>query len=153
MKKKLNKTSALDVASFILKEYGKMTTWKLQKLVYYCQAWSLVWDEKRLFIEPIEAWANGPVVRELFDAHRREFSVSRIPGGDPDKLNSDEVETIRAVVDYYGGRSSQYLSDLTHMEDPWKLAREGISNDRRSNKEISLESMAEYYGSLEPDGD
>ncbi len=145
--------SALDVASFILKEHGEMTTWKLQKLVYYCQAWSLVWDEKPLFPEPIEAWANGPVVRSLFNAHRGEFSVSEIPGGDPDGLNSDEVETIRDVVNYYRKQSSQYLSDLTHMEDPWKLAREGVSNDRRSNEEISLESMAEYYGSLEPDED
>lgn len=147
--------SALDVASFILKEYGKMTTWKLQKLVYYCQAWSLVWDEKPLFFEPIEAWANGPVVRSLFVAHRGKFSVSRIPGGDPDKLNSDEVETIKNVVDYYGKQSSQYLSDLTHMEDPWHSTRirGEILNDRRSNEEISLESMAEYYGSLEPDED
>jgi len=37
------------------------------------------------------------------------------------------------------------------MEDPWKLARKGISASRRSNKIISLESMAEYYGSLQPE--
>ena len=43
--------SAHDVASYILRELGKTTTMKLQKLVYYSQAWSLVWDEKALFQE------------------------------------------------------------------------------------------------------
>ena len=35
--------SAHDVAAYILKKLGPMTAMKLQKLVYYCQAWSLVW--------------------------------------------------------------------------------------------------------------
>ena len=69
-------TSAHDVAAFILKESGPMTAMKLQKLVYYCQAWSLVWDEKPLFKEKIEAWANGPVVRALYEKHRGKFKVS-----------------------------------------------------------------------------
>ena len=33
-----------DVAAYILEKIGSMTTMKLQKLVYYSQAWSLVWD-------------------------------------------------------------------------------------------------------------
>ena len=37
------------------------TSWKLQKLVYYCQAWSLVWDEEPLFEARIEAWANTAI--------------------------------------------------------------------------------------------
>lgn len=40
-----------DVAAYILQKHGRMTTMKLQKLVYYSQAWSLVWDEKPLFQE------------------------------------------------------------------------------------------------------
>ena len=42
---------------------------KLQKLVYYCQAWSLAWDDVPLFDEDFPAWANGPVCPELFDLH------------------------------------------------------------------------------------
>lgn len=145
--------TVLDVAAYILNQKSPLTTWKLQKLVYYSQAWSLVWDDKPLFPEPIEAWANGPVVPRLFDAHRGEYAVSEISGGDPSALTKDEKETVDAVLKYYGDESSQYLSDLTHMEDPWRLAREGVPDDRRSDNIISLESMAEYYGSLEPDDD
>ncbi|WP_307850044.1 MULTISPECIES: type II toxin-antitoxin system antitoxin SocA domain-containing protein [unclassified Saccharopolyspora] len=45
-----------------------MTAMKLQKLVYYSQAWHLVWDERPLFDEPVQAWANGPVVPDLTPA-------------------------------------------------------------------------------------
>ena len=62
--------NVLDVAGCILQQRGAMTTWKLQKLVYYSQAWALVWDDDAIFPEEIEAWANGPVVRKLYNAHQ-----------------------------------------------------------------------------------
>ncbi|WP_334139502.1 Panacea domain-containing protein [Thermovirga lienii] len=64
------------VAKYILEQTEGMTVWKLQKLIYYCQAWSLVWDHSPLFDEAIEAWANGPVVRELFEDHKDRFKVN-----------------------------------------------------------------------------
>ena len=67
--------SVHDVAAYVLREAGAMSTVKLHKLVYYSQAWHLVWDEEPLFVEPIEAWANGPVVRALYDHHRGRFGV------------------------------------------------------------------------------
>ena len=144
--------SALDVAAYILHKLGGMTAMKLQKLVYYSQAWSLVWDETVLFKEKIEAWANGPVVRELFELHRGRFRVSQetFAGGDPDKLAAEQKETVDAVLEYYGEKSSQWLSDLTHMEDPWKLARRGLADDQRGDREITLDSMMEYYSGLQP---
>lgn len=139
-----------DVAEFILRKCGPMTAMKLQKLVYYCQAWSLVWDEKPLFREKIEAWANGPVVPALFDAHRGLFKVSSglIRFGDPSRLNAAQKETIDAVLKHYGNKPSQWLSDLTHMEPPWREARKGLSEDERGHREITHAAMAEYYGSL-----
>lgn len=146
-------TTVFDVASYILQKCGEMTTWKLQKLVYYCQAWSLVWDEEHLFKEKIEAWANGPVVRELYDSHKGKFFISRISKGNADNLEKSQRDKICAVIGFYGKKSSQYLSDLTHMEEPWRKARRGIFDRIRSNKEITYESMSEYYGSLLPKED
>ena len=100
-----------DVAANILRSRGQMTAMKLQKLVYYCQAWSLVWDEKPLFPERIEAWANGPVVRDLYERHRGVFRVSEW-NGDADSLDREERETVKKVVEFYGGFSSQELSNL-----------------------------------------
>lgn len=142
-------TSVSDVAKKILEIQGGMTHMKLQKLVYYCQCWSLVWDEAPMFPEKIEAWANGPVVRSLYEQLRGEFTVTAddVPG-DTQGLSQDQIDTITGVLNTYGSKRSQWLSDLTHMEKPWKKARKGLAVGERANHEISHASMAEYYGGL-----
>ena len=126
-----------------------MTTWKLQKIVYYCQAWSLLWDDDALFPEEIEAWANGPVVPVLYRAHRGRYRISCLKGGNPDNLSADQRDTIDAVLEFYGDRSPQWLSDLTHMEEPWRTARKGVPDGRRGSAIIPKEHLAAYYGSLQ----
>ncbi len=137
-----------DVAAYILSKTGRLTTMKLQKLVYYAQAWSLVWDEKPLFSAEIQAWANGPVVPALYNIHRGDFEVAAWPAGNPNGLDRAEKETVDGVLEFYGNKPSQWLSDLTHKERPWQDARRGIPDGVRSSAEISIASMAEYYGSL-----
>jgi uncharacterized phage-associated protein len=138
-----------DVAEFILDKTGPTSAMKLQKLAYYSQAWHAVWSEAELFPEPIEAWANGPVVPALYDRHRGQFILNPGQfGGDAGKLTADEADTVERVLEAYGDKSSQWLSDLTHMEAPWADARTGVPDGERSNKEIRLSALAEYYGSL-----
>lgn len=142
--------TSLDVANYILAKLGRLSTLKLQKLVYYAQAWSLVWDEEPLFLDKIEAWASGPVIKRLYNAHRGKYAISRIPNGDARKLKSYQRETINAILRFYGDKPPQWLSDLSHMEDPWKNARKGLSLGERGNAEITRAAMLEYYGSLKP---
>lgn len=148
MDKRENVISALDVAAEIIRLKGSMTAMKLQKLLYYCQAWSLIWDEVPLFSEQIEAWANGPIVREVYDLHRGLFEVDNWPHGDPANLQDYQRETINAVLKFYGDKTAQWLSELTHREDPWKNARQNLAPGERGNHEILLSVMAEYYSSL-----
>lgn len=136
-----------DVAEYILKSLGSISTWKLQKLAYYSQAWHLVWEDTPLFNERIEAWANGPVSPALYDLHRGRFQVSSV-GGDVRRLTPSEKESIDVVLGHYGSKSPDYLSQLTHLEMPWQRARRGVPDGERSSNEITLESMAEYYSSL-----
>jgi uncharacterized phage-associated protein len=144
--------TAHDVAAYILAKHGPLSAMKLQKLVYYAQAWSTVWDDKPLFPERIEAWANGPVVRELYDLHRGQFEVRDWPRGDAASLDDEQRSTVDAVLEYYGPRNAQALSDMTHSEDLWRVAREGLPDGVRGTREITLASMSEYYGSLRADG-
>ena len=137
-----------DVAAYILSKRGGMTAMKLQKLVYYSQAWSLVWDNARLFPERIEAWANGPVSPALYRLHAGDYMVNRIVSGNPESLTRKERETVDAVLEYYGDKEPQWLIDLTHLEKPWRKARAGIPDGESSTNVISIASMAEYYGSL-----
>jgi|SRR6185312_12069435 len=140
---------AIDVADYILQAHGTMSAMKLQKLVYYAQAWHLVWEDRELFSEEIQAWANGPVVPCLYSLHQGSFSLS--PGffqGDISRLTTHSKDVIDRVLKFYGDKDAQWLSDLTHMEQPWKTARIGLVDGVRGSSVISIESMAEYYSSI-----
>lgn len=142
--------SVFDTAKYILTKIGPISAMKLQKLVYYSQAWALAWDDKPIFQESIEAWANGPVVRRLYEAHKGKFIVNAedFPDADTCRLSEEHKETINSVIDAYGKKSAQWLSDQTHSEQPWLEARRGLDDSERGNREITLEAMAEYYSSL-----
>lgn len=140
--------SVHDVAAYILKKQGAMSAMKLQKLVYYSQAWSLVWDEKPLFKARIEAWANGPVCPLLYQAHRGQFTVSDWALGDASNVKGKARDTVLGVLKFYSEKSAYWLSELTHRERPWKDARKGLPIQASCNREITHAAMAEYYGSL-----
>ncbi len=140
---------AIDVADYILEELGALSAMKLQKLVYYAQAWHLVWEDKELFADEIQAWANGPVVTNLYTLHRDHFKLEpKFFGGDVSRITGESRATIDRVLAFYGEKDAQWLSDLTHMEDPWKLARVGLADGERGSRVISNQSMSEYYSSL-----
>lgn len=140
--------NADDVANYIVKNTGIISAMKLQKIVYYCQAWSLVWDDRELFNDRIEAWANGPVVPSLYEKHKGQFKISKWPYGNPENLDEKAKETIDSVIKFYGEKSAQWLSELTHKESPWLNARGNLSPNERGNNEITTASMVEYYSSL-----
>lgn len=143
--------SVFDVAKYVLKHLGPVTTMKLEKEVYYCQAWSLGWDEKPLFDEDFEAWANGPVCPQLFVRHKGKFIIDESEFNDiaDYDFTKDELETMNAVLDYYGDKDPQWLSELTHKEAPWKEARSGIPAGAYCNNVIQKTSMLQYYGGLQ----
>ncbi|MBR6642254.1 MAG: DUF4065 domain-containing protein [Lachnospiraceae bacterium] len=141
--------NVFDVAKYILEKKGAMSTMKLQKLCYYAQAWSLVWDDKPLFSEEFEAWANGPVCRELFNRTEGKFSVSSEEEiGGEGNLTDNEKATINHVLEHYGEQNAQWLSQLTLMESPWNEARVGIPEGVGCERVITKESMAIYYSGI-----
>jgi uncharacterized phage-associated protein len=135
----------LDVAAFLLRAHGPMNAMKLQKLVYYSQAWHLVEYRSPLFDEEIQAWAYGPVVYELYKQHRGSLVVEAI-AGKPDLVSADPAATrvLRAVWSQYGGLSSAELSRLTHSEMPWQDARREPEGET-GRSPITPASMLAYY--------
>jgi uncharacterized phage-associated protein len=143
--------SAFDVAVFFLKKVDRanddaITNLKLQKLTYYVQAWSLVLRRKPFFQESIQAWEHGPVVPAVYH-HYSCYGKSGIP--EPAELlpdfGLDELEVVESVWEVYGGLTAVRLSQLTHAEDPWNVARGNLSPSEQSQAEISSEVMKAYY--------
>lgn len=144
--------NVFNVARYILEKCGSMSTWKLQKLCYYSQAWSLAWTGEPLFAEDFEAWSNGPVCPELFRVHKGlfEVSLSDISAEHENKprLTDDQRDTIDRVLQEYGTWQPYELREQTHEEAPWKNVRGNLPIGARSNAVIEKSAIGEYYGSL-----
>ena len=108
-----------------------------------------VWDDAPLFDEDFEAWANGPVCQELFYLTQGRFMVGADDeiGGEGD-LTDNQKDTIDKVLEHYAPHDAQWLSQLTHMEEPWIKARAGVPIGAQCSNIITKESMAIYYGGL-----
>jgi uncharacterized phage-associated protein len=125
---------------------------KLQKLIYYAQAWHLAIFETPLFDEKIEAWMHGPVV---VSQYQRFQEICRDCVIDVDKIELEvadftpEVEQLLSEVHaIYGEHSASYLEALTHQEMPWISSRNGLPEYARCNNEITHESMKTFYKRL-----
>ena len=68
--------------------------------------------------------------------------------GDASELTENQKDSIDRVLAHYSTHDAQWLSELTHMEDPWKRARVGIPRGQGCDQVITKESMAMYYGGL-----
>lgn len=141
--------SVIDVASYILKKTGPITTMVLQKLCYYSQALYLVQNNgKALFPEEFEAWRNGPVCYELFRQHRGKFFIA--PGELPSNatesdFTAQQLQVINAVCDKYGKMTGSKLSEKTHKEAPWCDGRKGLGPLDVGDHVIPKKEMQEYY--------
>lgn len=141
-----------DVAAYILCKQGGMTAMKLQKLCYYAYGYHLAWEERPLFPERFEAWANGPVCRELYELHRGRLQLRRgdIKNGLPDELDPGEQESVDLVLDAYGGLTAHQLSTLTHREAPWVRARLRAAAEplERSSEPLLDDDIFEFFDAV-----
>jgi uncharacterized phage-associated protein len=121
---------------------------KLQKLIYYAQAWSLALNETPLFDEDFEAWAHGPVVPSLW-MDFREFGWNDLPVPKScPEFDEDTENLLEDVYGAYGEYSAKRLEAMTHREDPWLKARGGLQAEEKSNKKISKSTLRRYYTNL-----
>jgi len=147
-------TTADNVADYILwhtREYGELiSNLQLQKLVYYAQAWFLVFYDEPLFDEPIQAWIHGPVQPGLYHRFKEYAWQPIIAEVDCPVFHDSDGRTkrlLKEVVMVYGSKTGIELELLAHSEDPWKMARQGIPDTQESTNVITHESMKEFYKS------
>lgn len=137
--------NVFDVAKFFLSK-SSMTNKKIQKLCYYAQGWySAFYKDEKLFDEKIEAWVHGPVCPELYKEYA-DYGFNEIPKIDEDiYMQEKEKNILEQIWDIYGKYGGDQLEILTHREEPWINARQGLDRRQPSNQEILPETMGSYY--------
>lgn len=127
-----------------------ITNLKINKLVYYTQAWHLAVFKEPLFADEIEAWVHGPVVPALYETYKS-FRWMPIAADDLNKkeikeeFSPEQQELLEDIVEIYFPETAYALEQLTHGEDPWMFARKGLAPYEPSNNIITQESMKNYY--------
>jgi len=158
-KKSLNENKLISIAEYFLNkidpEAGEsITPLKLQKLVYYAQAWSLSFN-KSLIEEDFQAWVHGPVIPSLY-VHFKEYGSSNIQmvySLDSSVFEQEEINILDLVWSVYGKYDAKYLERLTHTEKPWIIARQGMDRNERCTNIISKKEIEEYYSNLRKNHD
>lgn len=155
----------LDVSRYIINYSNKMdygiSNLKLQKVLYFVQAYFLTQTKHPCFNEKIEAWDFGPVVpvaysefkgfagmdiptvksyiafdeNDIWNTKRIEFEENCID-------NEDKV-LINKVVDKFSEYSATDMVKLTQHQTPWFDAVSSQSN------EITNESIFKYFTGTE----
>ena len=152
----------LDVSRHVInysntQDYG-ISNLKLQKILYFIQAFFLVSTPEQCFEEKIEAWDFGPVVPEAYREYKQygsgdiptiESYISfdetdiwkskRIVFND-DVISDEDKVLINKVVDKFSDYSATDLVSLTHRQSPWIDAYVP-----HQNNEITLNAIRKYF--------
>lgn len=170
---KATKVNIQDIARYtilrLIQNGDTICPLKLQKILYYMQAWHLVYfDKQLLFDEKPQAWVNGPVYRTVYEIYKHipmynQFSLSNIDIKQQDveleillnaeaekqlanlALTEEQNKFIESIYDHYGTMDHDRLVFLTHSELPWSEQREGLLPFQHSDRELSIDTMFNYY--------
>jgi uncharacterized phage-associated protein len=153
------KIDSLDLAKYVLCKVRNVKHLKLQKLLYYIEAWHVAVFDKSIIDDRFEAWLHGPVSRKVWDEYKPESKLYDVIPVEQNKcahaikkvedtLDEDQLALINDVFTEYGSKSAYHLEVLTHSEQPWIAARKGVTDGAASRAEISRSSMKKYYGAM-----
>lgn len=127
---------------------------KLQKLLYYIQAWYLALKGEPLFDAKFQAWVHGPVSRRIYDRFSAKFMMydairakDVAADGHLVEFDPEIASHINEILEAYASFTGTQLENMTHDEEPWIQARGSLSRSARCEAEIDEKIMATYYKS------
>jgi uncharacterized phage-associated protein len=146
----------LELSKYIVNKFSQrssngITPMKLQKLLFYVKAWSLVAGNE-LVIADFEHWNYGPVNREVYDYYKQygSSSIELEESEESNDLNLDESqeELINFIIENYIAFDAFSLSAMTHTEEPWKQTnRNEIISNELINSYYSKQRFAKNFNS------
>ena len=152
----LARIDSIELAYYILGRIKNVKHLKLQKLIYYIEAWHLAVFGESIVRDEFEAWLHGPVSRKVWREFKDASQLYAVITADKDRcrqaerqitraLDEDQVELIEDVLKEYGSKTAYHLEMLTHREQPWIEARKGVPDGAACSTAISKSLMKKYY--------
>lgn len=136
--------NVMDIAKYIIyhedSQGRTVSNLRLQKLLYFVQAQFVVKKDSPCFSQRMEAWDYGPVVPEVYHSYKF-FGSNAIPCTKSSfRIGEADRALIDSMLDSCSNYSTSTLVEMTHSQDPWKLAYRNIFDN-----EITAASMCKYF--------
>jgi len=156
-KKNISLIDSNHLVDYILMKGGAMSHLKIQKILFYIQAYHLAYFDNPIIEDDFQAWVHGPVSRKIYDSAKDlsilhtelQFVLEQDEKSPIDIVNqtltSSQVELIDDVIDELKGLSGLQLENMTHSEEPWLFARRGYEAGERCNVVIPNDLIRDFY--------
>ena len=138
------------VIRYLLNQCEDITPLALQKALYYIQGFYFAFYKTFLFPEDCQAWAHGPVYKDIYFRYKNyRFDPIESSGAIDDALfSSSEKAILENVAKHICCYSGKILEKFTHSETPWLLTRGEILENQSSNRVISKDEIGKYFNSV-----
>lgn len=132
---------------FVICAGGDITNQALQKLVYYAQGFSAALLGHPIISNCPKAWVLGPVYGALWHEYKDNEEAILEDAEDESPFSSEEDRLIEQVYNSFGVYSGPMLSEMTHSEAPWLMAREraGVHEGESCSERIRLSEIESYF--------
>lgn len=145
-----NKTKIDLVINYLLNQCEDITPLALQKALYYIQGFYYAFYRTFIFEEDCEAWAHGPVYRDVYFRYRdyRFDSIEKLEEVDTSAFSASENSILESVAQNLCCYSGKTLEGFTHKELPWKETRGDLPMGTGCDRIISKELIGGYFSGI-----
>lgn len=148
-KEKNVNNSAEKIALYIISSGKEITNLLLQKVLYYVKAISGLFESTSIILEPCEAWKFGPVFPTVYEKYKefgkQEITINLSSDYVNELLSEEEKKITDYVLNTFGIYNAWFLKDLTHAEEPWVIARNGIDENDASQNIMEDNLIIDYF--------
>ena len=135
------------VIAYLLNQCEDITPLALQKSLYYIQGFFYAFYGKFLFAKDCEAWAHGPVYRDVY-ARYADYHfdpISKVESFDSSIFTTQEKAILDSVIRNICCYSGKILEAFTHNESPWINTRGDLPDGAASDKIIDKQMIGNYF--------
>ncbi|MEG0181140.1 MAG: DUF4065 domain-containing protein [Clostridium sp.] len=147
----ISSKTKIDLAiEYLLNQCEDVTPLALQKALYYIQGFYYAFYKKFLFEEDCQAWAHGPVYRDIYFRYR-DYRFDPIECDikiDDSVFSSSEKAILDSVAKNLCCYSGKVLEKFTHYELPWVSTRGELSENTPSERIILKEQIGQYFSEV-----
>lgn len=141
-----------DLSQFFINTLGAIDEYKLHKLCFFAQGWSLAWTTQPITDAKFQAWKYGPVALDVRSAIEHATLVTTIEQGDATRLTDNEVKIAQSISEFYCPLSFDELTNLSHGE-AWQKARGSLPADARCDNVLDELDILKEFSRYAVNGD